>query len=380
MATRGLLLKYKSYVLFQIIIGSSIDSMLEKKSGIKEIARLAGVSMATVSRVLNSNTSVNPELAARVMEVSNALGYQPSPAARYLRSKKSGLLGIVVPDLSLNYFSSMVNGAIDKAREYGQLVVVGTVEGDIESEREYLKKVSGYMLDGLIYCPVSEAPVEDEPAVFSIPLVVAGRRHVIEGVPHINTDDEKAAYLAAKYLLSLGRRKIGFLAGFWGSPPFENYKEMILAVDTPLSGSYSALERLRGFMRSLAEFGQEIDESRLVICGFEAESGYNASRELVGRLNGIDALMVPNCIVARGAYRFFKEQGINIPQDVSVISLDDLGLGDLLILPITSVAHDMYRVGVEAVVQLNRIIEETDAVNRTIDVKLHIRQSTARKN
>jgi LacI family transcriptional regulator, galactose operon repressor len=367
-------------VLFQFNIGSSIIPMSEKKSGIREIAKLAGVSMATVSRVLNGNKSVNPELAARVLELSNSLGYQPSPAARYMRSKKSDLLGIVVPDLSLNYFSSMVNGAIDKAREYGQLVIVGTVEGDVELEREYLKKFSSYMLDGLIHCPVSEAPLEDEPSVLSIPLVVAGRRHVIEGVPHIYTDEEKAAYLAAKYLLSLGRRKIGFLAGFWGSPPFENYQEMISAVDTPLSGSYSALERLRGFRKALVEFNQDLDESRLIFCGFERESGYKASRELFERLIEFDALIVPNCIVANGAFQFFQEQEICIPQDVSVVALDDMGMGELLTIPITSISHDMYRVGVEAVVQLNKIIGELDAENRTIDVKLQIRRSTARKS
>ena len=353
--------------------------MEKKKSGIKEIAKLAGVSTATVSRVLNGNEKVNPVLSAKVMAVAKSLGYQPSPAARYMRSKKSGLIGIVVPDISLSYFSDIVNGAINKAREYSQLVVVGTVESSVDTEREYLRKISGYMLDGLIHCPVSSAPIEDEPSSINMPLVVAGRRKVIEGVPHITTNEEEAGYLAARYLLNLGRRKIGFLAGFWGKSPFYNLDDLIKAVDTPASGSYSAVDRLAGYKRAMEEFNLEVDERRLVFCGFDDESGYSASRELIGRLNEVDALMVPNCLVARGTFKFLHEQGINVPLDVSIVALDDMNVGELLAVPVTSISHDRYQVGEEAVIQVNRILNEETAHDKIIAVNLNIRQSTSRK-
>jgi len=353
--------------------------MIEKRAGIKEIAELAGVSTATVSRVLNGNIKVNPELSKKVMAVAESLGYQPSPAARYMRSKKSGLLGIVVPNLSLPYFSDIVNGAIDKAREYDQLMVVGTVDNNTSTEKKYLKKLSGNMLDGLIHCPVSAAPLQDEPDILNIPIVIAGRRKVIEGVPHISTDEENAGYLAARYLLNLGRRKIGYLAGFWEYPPFRNSHELISAVDSQLSGSYSSLDRLRGYRRALGELDLELDANKMVFCGFDTDSGYYASRELISRLEEIDALMVPNCLVARGVFRFLHEQEIAVPRDISIVTMDDMGMGELLAVPITAIVHDMYHVGVEAVIQLNRIIEEKAARDETIGVDLRIRQSTSRK-
>ncbi len=366
--------------MFQSDNHSNICFMTEKRSGIKKIAEVAGVSTATVSRVLNGNSKVNPELSKRVLEVAKDLGYQPSPAARYMRSKKSGLIGIVVPDLSVSYFSDIVNGAIKKAREYEQLVIVGAVEGKTGNEKEYLRKLSGYMLDGLIHCPVSSAPLPDETDFFNIPMVIAGRRKVIEGVPHINTDEENAGYLAARYLLNLGRNRIGYMAGFWESPPFKNYRELIAAIDSPLSGYYSSLDRLHGYRRALEEFGMKTEENKMIFCSFNEDSGYSAAREIFSRLDEIDSLIVPNCIVARGVFRFLHEQGIAVPGDVSVVAMDDMGMGKLLTIPITAIAHDRYNVGVEAVIQLNRIIAGETAGDETIGVKLHIRQSTARRN
>ncbi|MBN2050455.1 MAG: LacI family DNA-binding transcriptional regulator [Spirochaetales bacterium] len=352
----------------------------KRVTGIRDIARLAGVSTATVSRVLNGNTSVDEALAEKVMHTAESLGYRPSPAARYMRSKTSGLLGIVVPKLSLAYFSSIVNGAIDKADEYGQMVVVGTVEGKSSTEKEFLIKLSNYMIDGLIYCPVAAGPFLEELEILRhLPLVIAGRRRVIQGMPHVSTNDEKAGYLATRYLLNLGRKYIGFFAGFWEKPPFPDYPSMIASIDTPLSGSFSTLDRLRGYRGALLEEGEKIQEALLIFCGFDAESGYVSSREIVGRLTDLDALIVPNCFVARGVYRFCQEQGIRIPEDISLISLDDSSTGELLATPTTAVVHDMYRVGVEAVERLNQVILGEEAQDKLIDVKLEIRQSTVQK-
>ncbi len=353
--------------------------MSEMKAGIKEIARMAGVSTATVSRVLNGNKTVNSEMAEKVIAVAASLGYQPSPAARYMRSKKSGLLGIVVPDLSKSYFGDIVNGAISKAREYNQMMVVGTVEGKSGTEKEFLRKLSGYMLDGLIYCPVSTDIQSKKTEVPKIPLVIAGRRRVLDGVPHVNTDDENTGYLSARYLLNLGRRNIGFLAGFWESAPFKDAEDLLSSVNLPISGAFSALDRIRGFQRALREEGLELKKEKLAFCGFDAESGYTAVRELFSRLNKIDALMVPNCLVARGVFRFFNEQGISVPKEISLISLDDMHNGELLAVPVTSITHDMYSLGMEAVILLNQVIQNKKPQDKIIDVKLIIRQSTSKE-
>lgn len=349
-------------------------------SGIKEIARLSGVSIATVSRALNGNKTVDPILASKVLQVAKSLGYQPSPAARYMRSKKSGLLGIVVPKLTMSYFSDIVNGAIDKADEYGQLMIVGTVEGDSSTEQQFLNKLSHYMIDGLIYCPVAAGPHLAKLEILKhLPLVIAGRRKVLKGISHVSTNDEKAGYIATRYLLNLGRTNIGFFGGFWENPPFSNYKEMINSLDSEFSGSFSTMDRLHGYRRALEEMDIELDENKIIISGFDSESGYTSSRELFSRLDALDAVIVPNCLVARGVLKFFFEQRISIPDDISLISMDDLNIGELLKTPTTSIIHDMYNVGVEAVVQMNNILNQNSTEDSIIDVKLHIRQSTSQK-
>ncbi len=353
---------------------------MHKKNGIKEIAQLAGVSIATVSRILNGKGSVSPDIEKRVVDLANELGYRPSPAARYMRSKKSGLLGIVVPELSVPYFSNIVNGAIDKATEFGQMVVVATGRGSESKEKDCLKRFSHYMLDGLIYCPIGTGDfVLEINLQEQLPLVVAGRRKVIESVPHINTNDEKAGYIATRYLLGLGRRNIGFFAGFWDVVPFSSEIELIEAIDSPVSGAFSTLDRLRGYRKALRENNLEINETNLVFSKFDADSGYKSSKELFGRLGELDAVIVPNCYVARGVYEFCREQGIEIPERLSLISMDDVETGELLSPPTTSIVHDMYSVGRESVTVLNEILNKQDAKDILIDVKLNIRQSTTMK-
>ncbi len=344
--------------------------------GIREIARNAGVSTATVSRVLNGNVRVDAQLAERVLRAAEQLGYQPSPAARYLRSKRSNLLGIVVPKLSLPYFSAIVNGAIDRAREYSQFVLVATVEGSRSTEVEYLTSLSRYMLDGLVYCPIGEGGGVEK--LVAIPMVVAGRRHVIDGVPHVNTDDEKAGYLATRYLLELGRRRIAFAAGFWPPPPVTEYTEFVTAVDQPSSGSYSSIDRLRGYFHALREAKIDIDTRLFAFTGFESQDGFATAKELFSRMVGFDALIVPNSRVAGGAMGFFAQQGVRVPHDISIVSADDGLVGEHLPIPVTAIVHDMYQVGVDAVDQVNNLLSGTKTGSTTVDVRLQIRRSTAR--
>ena len=172
--------------------------------------------------------------------------------------------------------------------------------------------------------------------------------------PHVSTNDEKAGYLATRYLLKLDRKNIGFLAGFWETPPFRDCADMIDSIDSTFSGSFSALDRLCGYGKALKEMNLGIDKENLIFCGFDAESGYAAAQELFSRLREMGRVDRSELFCCRGVYRFLQEQGIGIPGEISVISMDDLNTCELLTTPTTSIVHDMYSVGVEAVEQLNR--------------------------
>jgi DNA-binding LacI/PurR family transcriptional regulator len=236
------------------------------------------------------------------------------------------------------------------------------------------------MLDGLIYCPVATGEfIREMNFLKKIPLVIAGRRKVLEGVPHVTTDDENAGYIATKYLLKLGRKAIGYLAGFWGTPPVRTVEELLMAAHSEMSGSFSTLDRLRGYEKALIESGNKVEAVKLVFSSFDSEGGYTAAQEIFSRLESIDALIVPNCYVAKGVLQFCREQGIRVPEDISLISMDDLRTGDLLTIPTTSIIHNMYQVGVESVESINRVLERGKADDRLIGVMLKIRQSTMRK-
>jgi len=176
--------------------------------------------------------------------------------------------------------------------------------------------------------------------------------------------------------LNLNRRNIGFVAGFW-DPPCDS-DGIVDAAGEPTAGAFSTLDRLNGHLRALREEGIEFRKEYVVITGYDAQSGYGAAQRLASSLLPLDALLVPNANVAEGALRFYREQAIRIPQEVNILSYDDGGMAQMLATPVTSIQHDMRKVGSVAVTVLNDLIEEKAAGDVVIDVHLVIRQSTSR--
>lgn len=347
-----------------------------KKITIKQVAELAGLSVATVSRVLNSSRPVKPELAEKVWTAVKELNYRPNAAARFMKGQRTGNIALLVPDLSHPFFSAIATGAIMQAQKTDQVIITSTSEGDPEIEKLSIDQLSRSMVDGLIYCPVSAGePLPEFERFQQLPLVVAGRRGVFENVPHVYTDNVKGGYLATKYFIRLGRNRISFFAGFW-SPPC-TAENIVEALSEPWAGAYSTLDRFIGYLKALEEENIPYDPSLVIICGYDYKAGYNATRELLGKMLEVDSILAPNDMVASGVLSLLDDQGIRVPEEISVIGYDDNLIATLTKPKLTSVKQNPREIGACAVNILNRRLNKKEVSDKVVDVTLSIRSSTS---
>ncbi|MEA4884117.1 MAG: LacI family DNA-binding transcriptional regulator [Clostridia bacterium] len=342
---------------------------------ITDIAAAAGVSISTVSRVLSGSRPVGPELHRKVMEAAGRLSYRPNLAAKAMKGQSMQTIGIIVPDITSPFFASIVAGALHEARKHNQQVIVASSERDISVEESILAQFAELYIDGLVFSPVT-APTPEPEAGFveGFPTVIAARRSVVAGCPHVYTDNVQGAYTATKYLLKLGRQRVAFLAGFW-KPPC-TAQEIDEASLQPRAGAFSTLDRFTGYKKALLEEGIPLDLDLVVMSGYDFRAGFEAARELTARLVPVHAILAANDLVAAGALSFLRHQGIRVPEDVSVIGYDD-GIAAPLTAPdLTSVHQDDFGIGQRSVVMLDRMIAGEAPDDEVVGTQLVIRGST----
>lgn len=351
-----------------------------KKHTISDVARQAGVSVATVSRVINHNDKVDNLLRERVMKAVDALGYVPNAEARSIRAGNSSQISVIIPTAEIAIFASVLQGVMDRASEQGLRVQVYASKGEEEQDLRCLREAIAGRPRGVIYCPISGAYQEYLQAVSShrTPVVVVMRRGQMAGVPHIYMDDFNGAYRAAKYLIQQGHRRIAFFAGFWKKPVEEPW-EILRLLDSRQRGAYSTLERLAGYCRALEEAQMELDEELICLTRFDYQSGYEAMREFLSRLTSFDSVLCGNDLVAAGAMQALKEQNIPVPERVSLVGYDDSDLARISSPRLTSVRQLPYSIGERAVDALTGMAAGETVENQKLDAVLSIGMSTAAK-
>lgn len=349
---------------------------MKKCVTIKDVAQKANVSIATVSRVLNGKDNVNPKYSKAVLDASKVLNYKPNLAARSMKGQRTGTIGIHVPDVAHPFYSAIVSGSIVQAQKSNHNLIVSSAKSSGANEKELFENLANSYIDGLIYSPFSSADLIKEIEYFNkIPIIVANRRKVFPNVPHIYTDNVKGGYISTKYLLRLKRRKICFLAGFW-EPPCDSNNILELSL-SDLSGLYTTLDRFKGYLKALKEEGIEYDPSLVIMCSYEYDSGYKAAMDIVSNSMNIDGIVAPNDLVAAGTTKLFLEQGISVPEDISVIGYDNESIASMVIPSLTSVKQDAYEIGKESVIMLLNLLEGEKVVDKVIDVNLIVRSSTS---
>lgn len=350
---------------------------------IVDVAQAAGVSIATVSRVLNNPGAVGKGTRERVLEVMERLNYRPNPLAQGIRRSSSGVIGVIMPFLSPS-FSGILSGIIEECARNGQSVVLSPGYRTQGEEEGAIFNLVNKPLDAVIYLPRHVGvPLRELEYFREIPIVGVGRRTLGFSAPCVYSDNEKSGYLACRYLLSLGRLRPAFVAGLLvyreGEMPVHSREEFFALVKSPNAGAYIAADRFLGFRRALEEAGIPFRESQLILSGFNREKGMEAAREILMNKE-MDGVVAPNDNSAIGMLQTFGEQGCHVPEDISVVGFDDVPEAGIVTPALTTIHQQTGELGRQAVGLVNRLLAgERDVEDVKVDVSLVTRGSTCRK-
>jgi LacI family transcriptional regulator len=326
---------------------------------INEVAKLAGVSHQTVSRVINNKPHVSPATKQRVQEIITETGYRPNIIARSLATARTATIGLVVPDISNPYFSAIARGVEQVAYTHGYSVLLCNTGEDASRELEVLHTLDEKYVDGVIVCGLrqDDAPIQQALAHFQAAVIV-NRRLENEMASAILVDDILGGYLATQHLLQLGHTKVGFIAG-------------------PTT-SYSGVKRLQGYEQALTEAGIERRDDWVRYCTPTVTGGEAAVHSLLATHPEVSALFCYNDLIAVGALRACAAAGRRIPEDLAVVGFDDIMLATLVSPPLTSCHVPCVEMGSQAIsTLLNCIKNESGEYNEiVITPELVIRAST----
>ncbi|WP_337268368.1 LacI family DNA-binding transcriptional regulator [Oryzifoliimicrobium ureilyticus] len=303
-----------------------------KKISIKDVAREAQVATGTVSRVINDHPSVTEEIRVRVRRVIERLGYEPDPLARSMRSKISRLIGIVIPDLLNPFFAELVQHAEQAATSRGHNVIFMTSFDDVGKEADRLAQLASRKVDGIILVPSNGFHALKAPK--GVPMVVVDR--LLPGYPGISADHRGGAKLAVDYLLKLGHRRIGCIAG--------------------PSNSVPAKDRLEGFRDALSACPEAAKASTplIVEAAFDYHSARLASTYLLAmaRDERPTAIFTSSDQQAIGCIRAANDLGIPVPAALSIVSFDRVQLADIVTPRLTAVRQPIGDIASAAVATL----------------------------
>ncbi|MEH0934598.1 LacI family DNA-binding transcriptional regulator [Micromonospora psammae] len=322
---------------------------------LKDIAHRAGVSLATVSNVVNGYRPVGEQTRRRVQQAIDELGYTPNLSARHLRRGRTGLIALAIPELNNPYFAELADAAIREAAGLGYTLVMESTAADRETELMLLGS-RRHIIDGLILSPVRVTREDVLARTDTTPLVLIGEG--VYDVPHdhIAIDNVAAARTAVRHLLDLGRRRIAFIGSGNGQD------------------RQSAHLRLRGYREALAGAGLAV-QPRLVAPTeqFGRRDGLSAMSQLLALDEPPDAVFGYNDLVAIGAMRAVREAGRRIPDDIAVVGIDDIEEGRFSHPGLTSVSPDKEHIGRLAVRRLVALIEgQPLAPPADLDLPFHL--------
>lgn len=332
---------------------------------IKDIAKESGFSLSTVSLVLNNHPRISPATREKVMEVVRKHNFYPNVAARGLASKSSKIISVVVPNLRKVfadiYFGELVSGIYERATAQGFKILLDIATEEFISSKEYMKLLASRRADGMLFIASdihSEYLEEFEGTPHSFLLV----NHWFPGkkLNYVSVDYGVSARLAANHLLGLGHRKIGLIAG---------------------TNTYTGLRFRDAFLEACRSWPAGAGEVSWVDGGEEwsERGGYAATARLVQEMPDLTAVMAANDRLALGAMRWLSENKREVPEDVSVMGVDDIQMAGYANPGLSTIRHDLYQVGVEACNRLLQLMRgEITECGDLLPTSLVVRGSTGR--
>lgn len=310
-----------------------------------DVARIAGVSIKTVSNVINDYPHIRPATRAKVEAAIAELGYTPNLTARNLRSGRTGAITLALPDLSLAYFAELAAAVIAAAESAGIVVLVEQTGGDRDRELQLLRSPRLKLTDGLILSPLGMGQEDMAALEVPYPLVLLGERIFHGPSDHVTMRNVEAARAATQYLIDTGHRRIAVVGAHEG--------EVI----------GSAGLRLRGYCEALEAAGIPLDPGLISYATlWHRANGARSMRELLGRGVSFDAVFGLNDTLALGAMRVLQESGRRVPEEVAVIGFDELDEAEYSIPSLTTVDPGRTWIAATAVTTLLERISQGDAL------------------
>ncbi|MEZ5426895.1 MAG: LacI family DNA-binding transcriptional regulator [Pyrinomonadaceae bacterium] len=328
---------------------------------IKKVAEHAGVSTATVSRLINKTSYISPGTAKKVWRAIEELGYHPNVNARGLASGKSSLLGLIVSDIVNPFFPDLVKSFDEAALHHGYEIITANTNYDETRTLLRVRRLIERRVDGVaIMTSEMDQALVDELSTRGIPIVFLDTGKVKENISNIRIDYEQGVSQAVNHLLELGHRRIGYISG-------------------PL-GLKSARIRRSAFLKFLKKKGI-IEEKELVTIGdYKISGGKKAMEKLLKLEDRPTAVLTSNDLTAIGAMQALRSHGLHVPEDVSLIGFDDIALAATTDPPLTTVNVSRVKVAECAFESLLELIKHKTQKGREVHVGTHlvIRESTAK--
>lgn len=333
--------------------------MGKKSISIKDVALKAGVSVSTVSHVMNGTRFVKPETSDRVKAAMDSLEYHPSFLARALKINRTMTIGMLVTNSTNPFFAEVVHGLEDTCFQHGYSLILCNAGGDGARQRAYLKTLVRKQIDALVVMTTNtdSAFYRELRAINDLPMVVLDSGADIEACV-VGDDSVYGGSLAAEFLINRGFGHIGFLTGPQGHP--------------------RSRDRLKGALKALSEAGIAADSILKVPGELTISGGYKAMRELLEK-GRPEALFAFNDLMAMGAYRVAAEAGLEIPRDLSIIGYDDLEIASYMTPALTTIRQPSFGLGSKAAEILIEHLEKKTQLPTTLSLepKLVVRDSVA---
>lgn len=329
----------------------------------KDVARLAGVSTATVSRAIMTPEKVSPATRSRVEAAVTESGYTPHiQMSRSLKRSESKTIVAIVPDISDMYFADLIRGVEETAHANGYLMLVGDSHSQDYREETFVNMAYRKQADGLILLgtdlPFGISKAEQR---FLPPLVMACEYSHELDLPTVHIDNLTAAFEAVNYLTRLGHQHIAQISG-------------------PIQSNLCQF-RNQGYLQAIRRSGVELDESLTVYTEFSLEGGKQAAHSLMTRKNPPTAIFCHSDSIAIGALHEVKRLGFNVPEDVSIIGFDDIDMVQYTEPPLTTISQPRYEIGRQAMLKLLEVLRgkpngNSDSRSCLLETELIVRQST----
>jgi LacI family transcriptional regulator len=304
----------------------------------KDVAKLAGVSRTTVSLILNeaANVRISEETRQRVIKAVNDLKYHPNVLAQSLKTKRSKIIGLIIPSITNPFFPSIAQGVEDAAVENGYNIFLCNSFRDPAKEKSYIETLASKQVDGIIFASITHNSESiRELRQRGVAIIAFDRRISDDDVDTVLFDNTKGGELAVENLLSLGHRRIAFVSG-------------------PTNVS-SRSDRLEGYKLALTKYGIPVNHSYIIKddcfekenldTNYEVEAGFRMTHELLDRSPEITAIFAVNDMTALGVLKALKARGLTVPDDLSLIGFDDIILAAITDPPLTTIAQPKYKMG-----------------------------------